>query len=394
MTVRRGTDQLDQQQLNEVLAKIKEIVTVASSGGFIFRGENQVFERVSSGLFRQYHRNRTVSADVEMIQTKILLEAQRFTTERDNATLLSQLQHFESKLTNLIDFTTDYLIALYFACEGAHGSDGRVVLVREENANTIVPTGPSNRVIAQKSIFVRPPSGTIEPDYQVAIPVGLKPTLLTYLNTYHGITVQTIYNDLHGFIHHWFVNDLAFDSYIAGVDQSAKGNYEEAINYFGETLSFIPDQSVYFERGSAYLAISDFENAAKDFALVQRRARYSGDAILSGRASNGLGISLRGQGKHDEAIDIFESALAAYSRTNEPVAEEEEATYSNIVVTLMEKGDFEFASTYATNAQRFGYDPGSRFRADYGDIASFESSNGFCVPRTLAENLVELEGPR
>ena len=32
--------------------------------------------------------------------------------------ILTELQHYGGK-TNLIDFTTDYLIALFFACDGS-----------------------------------------------------------------------------------------------------------------------------------------------------------------------------------------------------------------------------------------------------------------------------------
>ena len=34
--------------------------------------------------------------------------------------ILTQLQHYESQ-TNLIDFTTDFNIALFFACDGQPG---------------------------------------------------------------------------------------------------------------------------------------------------------------------------------------------------------------------------------------------------------------------------------
>ncbi len=40
--------------------------------------------------------------------------------------MLVEMQHFGGK-TNLIDFTTDYRVALFFACDGAHGECGRVV---------------------------------------------------------------------------------------------------------------------------------------------------------------------------------------------------------------------------------------------------------------------------
>ena len=41
--------------------------------------------------------------------------------------ILTEIQHYGGK-TNLIDFTTDYFIALFFACDGHHDKEGRVIL--------------------------------------------------------------------------------------------------------------------------------------------------------------------------------------------------------------------------------------------------------------------------
>ena len=64
------------------------------------------------------------------------------------------------------------------------------------------PRNPQNRIIAQKSIFVRPPKGFIEPEQftEVNIPESLKGAMLDHLQKQHGISTQTVYNDLHGFI--------------------------------------------------------------------------------------------------------------------------------------------------------------------------------------------------
>ena len=41
--------------------------------------------------------------------------------------ILTEIQHYGGK-TNLIDFTTDYLIALFFACDGHHDKEGRIIM--------------------------------------------------------------------------------------------------------------------------------------------------------------------------------------------------------------------------------------------------------------------------
>ena len=100
---------------------------------------------------------------------------------------------------------TDSHIALFFACDGSHDKDGRVILLEktEEMKDQIEPPqNPQNRIIAQKSIFVRPPKGFLGPgQYNViGIPKALKGQILDYLQKQHGISTQSVYNDLHGFI--------------------------------------------------------------------------------------------------------------------------------------------------------------------------------------------------
>ena len=91
-----------------------------------------------------------------------MLEAAKdYTHETDSFEILTELQHYGGH-TNLIDFTTDNHIALFFACGDFLDKPGRIILFqRTEKTNEEYkirePQNPRNRVIAQKSIFVRPP---------------------------------------------------------------------------------------------------------------------------------------------------------------------------------------------------------------------------------------------
>ncbi len=69
--------------------------------------------------------------------------------------ILTEIQHFGGA-TNLIDFTDDYLIALFFASVKGDGKDGRVVLHWPETDTLVRPKQTINRVVFQKSVFVRP----------------------------------------------------------------------------------------------------------------------------------------------------------------------------------------------------------------------------------------------
>ena len=121
----------------------------------------------------------------------MLQEAKKFIGEtgEDDNEVLDQLQHFGYS-TNLIDFTTDYHIALFFACDGKPKKDGRVILLNKTGYPLRNPTGPANRVIAQKSVFVQPPQGCVEPSDVVVIPHRLKNRILKHLDQAHGVAAR------------------------------------------------------------------------------------------------------------------------------------------------------------------------------------------------------------
>ena len=192
-------------ELNRILEIIGRIAETTADGDFIYRGEPQHYEKVSSSLWRECQKEiGTEEFDIEAIQKQMLEVAKDYTHEKDDFEILTELQHYGGH-TNLIDFTTDNHIALFFACDGSHDKDGRIVLLErtEEIKDQIEPPrNPQNRIIAQKSIFVQPPKGFIEPkQYEIInIPKSLKELMLEHLQKQHGISTKTVYNDLHGFI--------------------------------------------------------------------------------------------------------------------------------------------------------------------------------------------------
>ena len=192
-------------ELNRILEIIGRIAETTADGDFIYRGEPQHYEQVSSSLWRECRKEIGAEEfDIETIQKKMLEVSKNYTHEKDEFEILTELQHFGG-YTNLIDFTTDSHIALFFACDGHRGEPGRIILleITQEIKDSIKPPrNPQNRIIAQKSIFVRPPKGFIEPEQfvEVNIPESLKGPMLDHLQKQHGISTQTVYNDLHGFI--------------------------------------------------------------------------------------------------------------------------------------------------------------------------------------------------
>ena len=225
--------------LSQIREKIREIEGKSVNADYIYRGEPKCHERVSSSLWRQF-RNKIKDeqfdievVDIDYVQDKILDAAESYARGTDAGfEMMAQLQHYGGK-TNLIDFTTDYLRALYFACDGTHYEDGRIILLQKTDEITKKyqveePLNPQNRVIAQKSIFVRPPKGYIEPDQydEIKIPKSLKESILDHLRKYHGISTATMYNDLHGFIINQEIHEKAYIEYYRGLTYQQVGASE------------------------------------------------------------------------------------------------------------------------------------------------------------------------
>ena len=114
-----------------IQAIIREIAEKSAGGGYLYRGEPEYYTTISSSLYRAYNEPDFSPVTIEDIQQEMLEEAGRYTDETDEEAILTQLQHYGGA-TNLIDFTTDCLIALFFACDGGVDKDGRVILLREE----------------------------------------------------------------------------------------------------------------------------------------------------------------------------------------------------------------------------------------------------------------------
>ena len=190
-------------ELEKVLEIHKEITKKSFSGDYIYRGEPEHYSKVTSGLYRLYKKIGRGDLDFEAIQRETLAKAKNFSGETDDFEILAYIQHFGGK-TNLIDFTTDFNVALYFACDEAFDKDGRMIFLPRESEDTNIrirePWRPQNRVTAQKSVFIIHKKGYLEDFDSISIPKDLKQPILKYLDSSHGVTSVTVRKDLHEFI--------------------------------------------------------------------------------------------------------------------------------------------------------------------------------------------------
>ena len=290
---------------------IREIEQKSVGGGYIYRGEHKTYVehpyngKVSSSLWREFCIEKE-TFDIEVIQREMVRAAKKhagylsqdsranpeklsvfargFSDININHEILIEIQHYGGK-TNLIDFTTDYFIALFFACDGFYDEDGRIVLQKIDEIISMItrPRNPRHRVIAQKSVFIRPPKGFIEPRAEeiVIIPASLKQDILRNLRNYHSISIESIYNDLHGFIRNQDLHGEAYTNFYRGLACGDRANEattlevrkqecEKAIAHYTKAIEFKPDLgSAYNNRGEALLHLKEWERAKADLIAAQ-----------------------------------------------------------------------------------------------------------------------------
>ena len=322
---------------------LEELREKSNGGGYIYRGENKCHPSVSSSLYRDFNI-KDDNFDIELVEKEMLNDVKKHIGKlpqdsRANPTTLlnesskntkapigtedlerlTELQHYGGK-TNFIDFTTDYLVALFFACDGEPKKHGRIILQKNEKIKDWIhqPQNPRHRVVAQKSIFVRPPLGFFNPDKEkevVRIEKHLKQEMLSYLRNYHGISTQTIYNDLHGFIKHQDRHGNAYTHFYRGMacqnradkatsPDDKKHEYKSAIDHYTKAIGLNPEYiEAYYSRGSTYFNTDEILEAIQDFSkTIELNPEYAEAYYSRGKAYDA-------KGDLDEAIQDFSKTI-------------------------------------------------------------------------------------
>ena len=334
----------DLAAFNGVLEKITEIANASADGDYIYRGEPECYEKISSNLYREYEDDiETEHFDIKVVQDELLKEAREYTThEMDNLEILTELQHHGGK-TNLIDFTTDYLVALFFACDGNRDEPGRVILLEKESEayKVVKPPRTVARVGGQKSIFVQATKGVVAPDIMVCIPANLKEDMLDYLQKHHDISTKTIYNDLHGYIENRRIHKSAYTEFYKGATCQDRGDstrdpaekqdwYNKAVEHYTEAIALNPKLiQAYNNRGNVYRSKGKFDTAIQDYnTAIALNPEFAG-------AYHNRGAAYGKKGELDSAIQNYNTAIAL----NPELAD----TYSNRGYTYLEIGNLEKA---------------------------------------------------
>ena len=195
----------------------------------IFRGEPAYYRAVRSSLLRKIEDSvKEVSPAAGKNAAKVFNSDKSYRIMAREASTyfggdivrdrefeaIATLQHFGAP-TPLIDFSLDWRIALYFACERFEYSCGRIIFFSCERAKNQYglsvrkPSGhhhdnagqTAGRQIDQESILVWSENGEFKPDacHIQPIPRKYKPGLLAWLRS-EGIHRESVYRDVHGYV--------------------------------------------------------------------------------------------------------------------------------------------------------------------------------------------------
>ena len=371
--------------LNRVLAKIAEIAEKSADGDYIYRGESIKFHgEVSSNLYREYEKDiKTEHFDIEVVQNEILREAKEYTTHKmDDLEILTELQHHGGK-TNLIDFTTDYLVALFFACDGNQDESGRLILLqqRSEAYKVVRPPRTIPRVGVQKSIFVQAPNGVVAPETVVCIPADLKGDMLDYLRKHHDISTKTIYNDLLGFIEKRSIHKSAYTEFYKGLTcqnhadstenpAEKQRGYDKAIGHYNKAIELNPeDAKTYNNRGNAYADKGEVNRAIQDY---NKAIELNPEDVAS---YNNRGNAYVDKGEVNRAIQDYNKAIEL--KPENPII------YYNRGRAWLHLKEWENAKADLNTAKNMEFNIVAPFHNYYGSIETFEAKHGVKVPRDI-----------
>lgn len=371
---------------NEMSQLLDHLRQQAMTGQYIYRGEPKLYRKVMSSLYRQCEKKgfapkvlpETLAWCEQMweLQKDIVVQTRRFLPGhqkldmyerqfwgRDHYSLskhidtkeyeiLCQLQHYGGA-TNLVDFTNDYLIALFFACEQKPGKCGRVILSRA----IPLPVRISDaRVQAQKAVFVQVPDGFMNPEHfsQITVPAKLKLPLLLYLKQYHAISSENLFPDIQGAVKYWHDNQ-SFLFWIREAEQKSKdGEYAKAVEIYDKclSLSLEEDPRVLIDRGVAKFNLNLWKPSCDD--LDRAISLYDQDWKWTGYSGWGFALFMRG-------------------------------------MTFIQREQWAEAIQNLNTAKDKGYKVATEFHKHFGDITAFEDEYGLSLPDNIKEVLTNCE---
>ena len=354
-------------QYPNALKVVQQIINLTEGQDCIFRGESALYEYpCSSTLYRELKRvnatPRSIPGLLKQKQNRLIEQMRPHDDEgKNDLERLMACQHKGAK-TNLLDFTGDHAVALFFACFDDENEDGDgQVLIKQKgmfpkletekgelsNDETVLLEPPKRlrRAKDQKGVLVHVPNGSlpITEGETVVIRAEWKQEIVEYLEKTHKISHETLFDDIEGVIARQdreikqsapeavqaptslrgFAkpkdnrNILAMEYYVRLSGTPLEGFYRELLSTHANTLitSFTDilehnprDADAYFNRAFVHQSKPDpnYEQAISDYThAIGFKLNYV-------EAYNNRGIAYMAKSDPD-----YERAISDFSRTTE-----------------------------------------------------------------------------
>ncbi|MCY4410198.1 MAG: tetratricopeptide repeat protein, partial [Caldilineaceae bacterium] len=300
----------------------------SSANRRIRKSEEMSYETVPEITFQNYIYNLLDEASLQGFR-------ERQGRSLSDLELLAELQHYGAA-TCLIDFTTNALIALWFACQEERGQPSKVVAmatdsierfssIRYEDLEKSIkvflnqgmlwkwePSGLNNRIVAQQSVFVFG-EGRIEESYyeEITVTAACKRDIVETLEESFGIRTPKLFNDLSGFARH-NAHDQPYEKFSAedllslGVTFHQLGEYHQAIDRFGRAIELDSGLArAYLYRGTAKDTLRDHQGAIADLdSAIKRNPQDAAAYNNRGNAKRSSGNQLGAIADYDLAIEL------------------------------------------------------------------------------------------
>ena len=291
---------------------------------------------------------------------------------------LAHLQHSGAK-TNLIDYTLNPLVSLWFACTSHNDKNGAVYCIENsfilngiapiENNKTVEdlfnqpnnikffqPPNVNRRIISQQGVFLFSKGGIIEKHKHmvITIPKEQKEELLSQLRLM-GISRKSLFPDFYGFLE-WFSygtepQEIYEDTFREAEKYYSEYKYDDAIKLFEEVLKLGEDlfeeSSVEIPRIYDYIAGSyngkgNYQNALEWYrkALIIREEVLDAEHPDIATSYNNIALVYANQGDYPKALEWHQNALTIREKVLGLEHPDIATSYNNIALVYANQGDY------------------------------------------------------
>ena len=341
----------------------KYLNELTSGGGFVYRGQSDESWGLTSTYYRRFNLNKSGDKQQQPTQqqfqdyhTTLIKDAKSYHYHKEELSdleLLLELQHYGAA-TGLVDFSRDFLIALWFACNSKQDNDGSVFVLNSSNIDKF--TRPksdesifsecdklqfinsnfksNNRIFAQKGVFVFS-NQTIDNTEPIPILKKDKKPILQELSDRFSINEKSLFQDIYGFS---MVNDVNHPIYektteeyiLEGNQYYQKYKFEKAIEAYEKAIEIDLDSDIAcYNIGLAYAKLSKFEKAIEAYEKAIEIKPDSHEAYYN------MGVAYFRLGKYQKEIEAYKKAIEIKPDSHE--------AYDNMGAAYTELGEFKEA---------------------------------------------------